>query len=42
MLANSFFIGVHTALITTFAVLLKEEILSKNAFGYIPFIAILL
>jgi hypothetical protein len=42
MLANSFFVGVHTALITAFTVLLKEGILQKSIVGYAPFVAVLL
>lgn len=42
MLANSFFVGVHTALITAFTVLLKEGVLQPNCFGYMPFIAVIL
>lgn len=38
MLANSFFIGVHTALIAAFTVLFKEGILLRSFVG-IPFIA---
>lgn len=39
-LANTFFIGVHTALITAFTVLLKEGILASSPMGYIPFLAV--
>lgn len=39
-LANTFFIGVHTALITAFTVLLKEGVLARSAMGYLPFIAV--
>ncbi len=39
-LANTFFIGVHTALITAFTVLLKEGILARSAMGYLPFLAV--
>jgi hypothetical protein len=42
MLSNSFFVGIHTALITAFTVLLKEDILSCSIVGYAPFIAVLL
>ena len=42
MLANSFFVGVHTALITAFAVLLKEGILRSSVIGYAPFVAVVL
>lgn len=41
MLANSFFVGAHTALITAFTVLLKEGILPKSFFGYLPFVAVI-
>lgn len=42
MLANSFFLGVHTALVTAFTVLLKEKILVCSMMGYFPFIAVFL
>lgn len=42
MLANSFFVGVHTALITAFTVLLKENILPRSFLGYVPFAAVIL
>lgn len=42
MLANSFFVGVHTALITAFTVMLKEGILAKNFIGFMPFLAVIL
>jgi hypothetical protein len=42
MLANSFFVGVHTALITAFTVLLKEGILHHSLVGYAPFLAVIL
>jgi hypothetical protein len=42
MLANTFFVGVHTALITAFTVLLKENILSRSLVGYAPFLAVIL
>jgi len=42
MIANSFFVGVHTALITAFTVLLKENILSATIVGLTPFIAVIL
>lgn len=42
MLANSFFVGAHTALITAFTVLLKEGILQRSFIGYAPFIAVIL
>lgn len=42
MLANSFFVGVHTALITAFAVLLKEKMLLPSLIGLAPFLAVIL
>ncbi|MEW6574185.1 MAG: hypothetical protein AB1374_11195, partial [Bacillota bacterium] len=42
MLANSFFVGVHTALIAAFAVLLKERILTPTLVGTVPFVSVLL
>jgi hypothetical protein len=42
MLANSFFVGVHTALITAFTVLLKEKLLSPTLLGLTPFFAVVL
>jgi hypothetical protein len=42
MLANSFFVSVHTALITAFTILLKEGILQRSIVGYAPFIAVVL
>lgn len=42
MLANSFFVGVHTALITAFTVLLKEKVLQPTLLGLTPFIAVIL
>jgi hypothetical protein len=42
MLANTFFVGVHTALITAFTVLLKERILQPTLLGLAPFFAVLL
>lgn len=41
MLANSFFVGIHTALITAFSVLLKEKILDPNFLGLSPFLAVI-
>ena len=41
-IANSFFVGVHTALVTAFTVLLKEGILARSAMGYTPILAVLL
>lgn len=42
MLANSFFAGVHTALIMAFTVLLKEKALQPTLLGFAPFIAVIL
>ena len=42
MLANSFFVGVHTALITAFTVLLKEKVLQPSLAGLAPFLAVVL
>ncbi len=42
MLANSFFVGVHTALVAAFVVLLKEKILTPTILGMIPFVSVLL
>jgi hypothetical protein len=42
MLANSFFVGVHTALITAFTVLLKEKVLQPTLLGLAPFVAVIL
>lgn len=42
MLANSFFVGVHTALIAAFTVLLKEKILTPSLLGLTPFFAVIL
>lgn len=42
MLANSFFVGVHTALIAAFTVLLKERILVPTALFILPLVAVLL
>jgi len=41
MLANSFFVGVHTALITAFTVLLKTNILLPTLIGMAPFLAVI-
>ena len=41
MLANSFFVGVHTALITAFTVMLKEKILPDGLVGLLPFGAVI-
>nr|WP_315220460.1 hypothetical protein [uncultured Duganella sp.] len=42
MLANTFFVGLHTALITAFTVLIKERILQATVLSSAPFIAALL
>nr|WP_315430791.1 hypothetical protein [uncultured Albidiferax sp.] len=42
ILANSFFVGVHTALITAFTVLLKEKVLQPSLAGLAPFLAVML
>ncbi len=42
MLANSFFVGVHTALIAAFTVLLKEKILQPSLVGLAPFLAVII
>lgn len=42
MLANSFFVGVHTALITAFTVLLKEKVLLPTLVGLAPFLAVII
>nr|VFK40278.1 MAG: hypothetical protein BECKSD772F_GA0070984_105715 [Candidatus Kentron sp. SD]VFK44415.1 MAG: hypothetical protein BECKSD772E_GA0070983_103725 [Candidatus Kentron sp. SD] len=42
MLANSFFVGVHTALIIAFAILLKQGIIEFTPLGFAPFIAVFL
>lgn len=42
MLANSFFLGVHTALITVFAVMLKENIFQSSFTSLIPVLAAML
>lgn len=42
MMANSFFVGVHTALITAFTVLFKENVLFSSLLGFSPFFAVLL
>jgi hypothetical protein len=41
-LANTFFLTAHTALITAFTVLLKEDILVRSAIGFAPFTAVVL
>jgi hypothetical protein len=42
MLANSFFVGVHTALIAAFTVLLKEKVFLPTLVGLAPFLAVIL
>jgi hypothetical protein len=42
MLANSFFVGIHTALITAFTVLLKEKVLLPTPDGLALVAAVLL
>lgn len=42
MISNSFFVGVHTALIAAFTVLLKEKVLTPTIIGLMPFVAVLL
>ena len=42
MLANSFFVCVHTALITALTVLIKEKILQSTLLGFSPFIAVIM
>ncbi len=42
MLANSFFVGVHTTLTIAFTVLLKEEMLKPASLIFAPFIALML
>jgi hypothetical protein len=42
MLANSFFLGTHTALITALSALIKEKILQPSLLGLMPFIVALL
>jgi hypothetical protein len=42
MLANAFFVSVHTALITAFTVLLKEKVLLPTLAGLMPFLAVIL
>ena len=41
MLANSFFVGVHTTLTIAFTVLLKEDMLKPSLLIFAPFIALL-
>nr|VFK64963.1 MAG: hypothetical protein BECKUNK1418G_GA0071005_105419 [Candidatus Kentron sp. UNK] len=42
MLANSFFVGVHMALILAFAILLKEQVIQPTLLALTPFIAVIL
>lgn len=42
MLANTFFVGLHTTLITAFTVLIKEKILQKTLLSSALFVAALL
>jgi hypothetical protein len=42
MLANSFFVGIHTALITAFTVLIKEKVLMPTLPDLAPFFAVIL
>jgi len=42
MLANSFFVGVNTALIAALTIMLKNEILVPDLLGFAPFAAVLL
>ena len=42
MIANSFFVSVHTALIAAFVVLISSHILSATILGSAPFVAVLL
>jgi hypothetical protein len=42
MLANSFFVGLHTALITAFTVLLKEKVLASSILGMASFFTVIL
>lgn len=41
-MANSFFVGVHTALITAFTVLLKEKVFLPTLVGCSPFLTVTL
>lgn len=41
MLANSFFVGFHTALIAAFTVMLKENTLLPTLMGMTPFLAVI-
>ena len=40
MLANSFFVGVHTTLTVAFTVLLKEDMLKPAWIIFVPFVAL--
>lgn len=40
MLANTFFLSIHTALITAFTVLINEGLLPKTLIGMLPFVAV--
>ncbi|WP_217992708.1 RipA family octameric membrane protein, partial [Stenotrophomonas sp. CC120223-11] len=42
MLANSFFVSVHTVLIAAFTVMFKEKALQPTLVGLMPFLAVLL
>ncbi len=42
MLANSFFVGVHTTLTIAFTVLLKENVLKPTLLIFAPFVALML
>ncbi len=42
MLANSFFVGIHTILITAFSLLVKEKILPQTIAGISPFAGVIL
>ncbi len=42
MLANSFFVGVHTTLTIAFTVLLKEKVLQPPSLIFVPFVSSIL
>ena len=42
MLANSFFVGLHTTLTIAFTVLLKEKVLQPASLIFVPFVALML
>jgi hypothetical protein len=42
MLANTFFITLHTALLSAYAVAIKDDLLPRNLFGSLPLCALLL